>query len=152
MALGTRRRRSGGEIDAALVGLVDRVTRRMRDANRVGRTVTIRLRFDDFSRATRSHTLAVPSAHTATILSVARELLAAAGERVRREGLTMVGVAVSNLSDADAVQLALPFGRASGGALDHTLDEIRHRFGKAAVGRALHLGQEPGWEMPMLPD
>ena len=41
----------------SLVGLVDRVTRRMRAAGRVGRTVVLRLRFDDFSRATRSHTL-----------------------------------------------------------------------------------------------
>ena len=46
------------EIDATLIALVERVTRRMRAAGRVGRTVTLRLRFTDFSRATRSHTLA----------------------------------------------------------------------------------------------
>ena len=50
------RPRSPEAIDAVVVGLVDRVTRRMRAAGRVGRTVVLRLRFDDFSRATRSHT------------------------------------------------------------------------------------------------
>ncbi|HEY7564940.1 MAG TPA: DNA polymerase IV, partial [Acidimicrobiia bacterium] len=54
-ALG-RRKRSAAEIDERLVAIVDRVTRRMRKAERVGRTVTLRLRFDDFTRATRSHT------------------------------------------------------------------------------------------------
>ncbi len=49
--------RSAAEIDATVVALVDRVTRRMRAAGRVGRTVVLRLRFADFSRATRSHTL-----------------------------------------------------------------------------------------------
>ena len=55
-ALG-RSPRSPEAVDAVVVGLVDRVTRRMRAAGRVGRTVVLRLRFDDFSRATRSHTL-----------------------------------------------------------------------------------------------
>ena len=66
------------EVDAILVGLVDRVTRRMRRAGRVGRTVVLRLRFDDFSRATRSHTLPRPTAETHVILTTARGLLAAA--------------------------------------------------------------------------
>src|SRR5712691_6361328 len=51
-ALG-RSPRSAEAVDAVVVGLVDRVTRRMRAAGRVGRTVVLRLRFDDFSRATR---------------------------------------------------------------------------------------------------
>ena len=55
-ALG-RSRRSDDAVDAVVLGLVDRVTRRMRAARRIGRTVVLRLRFDDFSRATRSHTL-----------------------------------------------------------------------------------------------
>src|SRR6266542_28540 len=63
-------------VDAVLVALVDRVTRRMRAAGRVGRTIVLRLRFDDFSRATRSHTLLHATAHTHTILATARGLLA----------------------------------------------------------------------------
>ena len=64
-------RRPADAVDAVLVGLVDRVTRRMRAAGRVGRTVVLRLRFRDFSRATRSHTLPQATAHTETILATA---------------------------------------------------------------------------------
>jgi DNA polymerase-4 len=140
------------EVDARLVGLVDRVTRRMRTAGRVGRTVTLRLRFADFSRATRSHTLAEATAHTPTILATARDLLDASQPAIRDRGITLVGVAVSNLADDDAVQLALPFGRRSGDRLDAALDDLRARFGTEAVGRAIHLGRDLGPEMPVLPD
>jgi DNA polymerase-4 len=150
-ALG-RRRRSPGDLDAVLVGLVERVTRRMRAADRVGRTVVLRLRFDDFSRATRSHTIERATAHTDTILATARGLLAGVQPKIEREGLTLVGVAVANLDDARAVQLALPFRRAGANALDTALDEVREKFGNQAVTRGTLLGRDPGLEMPMLPD
>ncbi|HZP30917.1 MAG TPA: DNA polymerase IV [Acidimicrobiia bacterium] len=150
-ALG-RRRRSPADLDAVLVGLVERVTRRMRAAGRVGRTVVLRLRFDDFSRATRSHTIDQPTAHTDTILAAARGLFAAARPMIEREGLTLVGVAVANLDDDAAVQLALPFRRAGGGALDAALDGVRERFGASAVTRAALLGRDSGLEVPLLPD
>ena len=82
-------------IDASLVALVDRVTRRMRAAGRVGRTVVLRLRFDDFSRATRSHTLPHATSHTQTVLDTARALLATAMPMIERQGLTLIGVAVA---------------------------------------------------------
>jgi DNA polymerase-4 len=138
-------------IDAALVGLVDRVTRRMRDAGRVGRTVVLRLRFDDFSRATRSHTLPRATAQTQTILGAARGLLAAATPLIERDGLTLVGISVANLDDDGAVQLTLPFDR-FGGALDTALDDVRERFGAKAVTRAVLLGRDEGLTVPMLPD
>jgi DNA polymerase-4 len=140
------------EVDATAVALVDRVTRRLRAADRVGRTVVLRLRFDDFSRATRSHTLPRPTAHTATILAVVRDLLAVARPLIDDHGLTLVGIAVANLDDDGAVQLTLPFDRKQGSALDEALDGVRERFGKAAVTRAVLLGRNPGLEMPMLPD
>ena len=139
-------------VDASLVALVDRVTRRMRVAGRVGRTVVLRLRFDDFSRATRSHTLPQATAHTHTVLSAARGLLAATMPMIEHRGLTLVGVSVANLDDDRAVQLALPFDRFSGGALDAALDEVRERFGPAAITRAVLLGRDPGLTMPLLPD
>jgi DNA polymerase-4 len=150
-ALG-RSRKSLAEVDAVLVGLVDRVTRRMRAARRVGRTVVLRLRFDDFSRATRSHTLTQATAHTHTILATARGLLAGATPLIERRGLTLVGIAVGNLQGDDAVQLALPFDRHGGLALDAAIDEVRERFGSAAVTRAVLLGRDRGLVMPMLPD
>jgi DNA polymerase IV len=150
-ALG-RSPRSLDAVDAVLVGLVDRVTRRMRAAGRGGRTVVLRLRFDDFSRATRSHTMPQATAHTQTILATARGLLMTAMPMIERQGLTLVGVAVGNLDDDRAIQLALPFDRHSGGALDAALDEIRERFGSAAVTRAVLLGRDQGLSVPLLPD
>jgi DNA polymerase-4 len=150
-ALG-RAPRSLEAIDAVLIGLVDRVTSRMRTAGRVGRTVVLRLRFRDFSRATRSHTLPWPTAHTGTILAVARGLLAAMTPTVEREGLTLVGVAVANLENADAVQLLLPFDRHGGDAVDAAVDEVRARFGRQAVTRAVLVGRDTGLSVPLLPD
>jgi DNA polymerase IV len=145
-------RHSPGEIDARLVALVDRVARRMRTAGRVGRTVMLRLRFADFARATRAHTLAEATAHTPTLLGAARDLLATAMPTIRHRGITLVGVSVANLADDGAVQLALPFERTTAGTLDAALDDLRARFGADAVTRAVHLGRELGPEMPLLPD
>ena len=150
-ALG-RSPRSLDHVDAALVALVDRVTRRMRAAGRVGRTVVLRLRFADFSRATRSHTLPHATANTETILITARALLAIAVPMIERRGITLVGVAVSNLEDGRAFQLALAIDRHSSDALDAALDEVRQRFGSTAITRAVLLGRGQGLTMPLLPD
>ncbi len=139
-------------VDADVVAVVDRVTRRMRAARRVGRTVVLRLRFGDFTRATRSHTLPQATASTAEILAVARALLAASLPELERRGLTLVGISVANLEDACAVQLELPFDRIDREALDAALDEVRDRFGSAAITRGVLLGRDPGITMPRLPD
>jgi DNA polymerase-4 len=151
-ALGRRSPRTWDAVDVVLIGLVDRVTRRLRASERVGRTVVLRLRFDDFSRVTRSHTLPRATSHTQTILTTLRWLLAAAMPLIQRRGLTLVGIAVANLEDDAAVQLALPFDRHSGIALDAALDAVRERFGSAAVTRAVLIGRELRPSMPMLPD
>jgi DNA polymerase-4 len=150
-ALG-RAPRSPDAVDAVVLGLVDRVTSRMRVAGRVGRTVVLRLRFADFSRATRSHTLPQPTAHTQTILVTVRGLLTAAMPMIERRGLTLVGVTVANLENIGAIQLTLPLDRYSGGSLDAALDEVRERFGSTAVTRAVLLGRDEGLSMPLLPD
>jgi DNA polymerase IV len=139
------------EIDASLLGLVDRVTRRMRTARRRGRTVVLRLRFDDSTRATRSQTLPRSTAETATILTTARSLLTAALPLIERQGITLVGVSVANLDD-DNGQLVLPFDGRSREALDAAVDEVRRRFGVDAVTRAVLLGRGRGFTVPMLPD
>jgi DNA polymerase IV len=150
-ALG-RSRRSSEDVDAVLVGLVERVTRRMRIAGRIGRTVVLRLRFADFSRATRSYTLPRPTAHTHSILLTARWLLATAQPEVERRGLTLVGIAVANLESDAALQLMLALDRYSGHALDAALDEVRRRYGSSAVTRAVLLGRDSGLVVPLLPD
>jgi DNA polymerase-4 len=139
------------EVDAALLGLVDRVSRRMRAAGRVGRTVVLRLRFDDFSRATRSQTLHRATANTQAILDTVRELLAVATPLIERRGVTLVGIAVGNLEDGRPVQLALPLDRQSSDALDAALDEVWARFGSRAVTRAVLLERGRGIAMPQLP-
>jgi DNA polymerase-4 len=124
----------------------------MRAAHRIGRTVTLRLRFDDFTRATRSFTLDEATAETQTILDTVRGLLAAEERLIQRRGLTLVGLAVSNLADDTPVQLAFPFARRSDLELDLAIDEIRTRFGLDAVKRAVLLGRDTGFAMPLLPD
>jgi DNA polymerase-4 len=150
-ALG-RSPRSPEALDAVVLGLVDRVSQRMRTAGRLGRTVALRLRFADFSRATRSHTLLHATADTETILATVRALVATAMPMIEQQGLTLVGLAVSNLDNDDAVQLALPLDRHIGSALDVALDTVRSRFGSTAVTRATLLGRDQGLSMPLLPD
>jgi DNA polymerase IV len=139
------------EVDVSLIGLVERVTRRMRKGDRRGRTVMLRMRFDDSSRATRSQTLPYATANTQTILAAARELLTVAVPMIERQGITLVGISVSNLADGRG-QLMLPLDEHWSEALDAALDEVRERFGSAAVVRAVLLGRRPGIAMPLLPD
>jgi DNA polymerase IV len=147
-----RRPKSAATVDAVLVALVDRLARRLRTAHRVCRTVVLRLRFDDLSRATRSRTLPEPTAQTETILAAARALLAEATPVIESHGLTLVGVSLTNLSNDAAIQLVLPFDRHHFDALDAALDSLRDRFGTQAITRAVLLGRNPGLEVPLLPD
>ena len=140
------------DAEADLIAIVDRVTRRMRKARRIGRTVILRLRFDDFARATRSRTLWEPTASTETILRTARELFTEALPTLEQRGLTLVGISVANLEDVDAVQLCLPLEWSRLEELDAALDAVRERFGSTAITRGALVGRAPGIEMPLLPD
>ena len=150
-ALG-RRRRSREEIDVVLWRLVDRVAGRLRRADRVGRTITVRLRFDDLSRATRSHSLPDATSATALIHATAAGVLDAAWPLVEQRGISLLGVSVSNLADRDAVQLVLPFERCEAEQLDSVLDAVHERFGRTSIQRATTLRGDPGIQLPMLPD
>ena len=151
-ALG-RSRRSPEELDTILVAVVDRVTRRMRASARIGRTVVVRLRFGDYTRATRSHTLSEATAATRVVLAAARDLLAAAMPAIECKGLTLLGLSVSNLERTGMLQqLALPLERRSPAALDTVLDAVRDRFGPDAVTRAVLLGRGPRSAPWLLPD
>ncbi|MEU7575666.1 DNA polymerase IV [Micromonospora sp. NPDC049240] len=147
----SREPHSPAELDAVLAGLVDRVTGRMRDARRTGRTVTLRLRFADYTQATRSHTLDKPTAQTAPLRATARALLRAALPQIEQRGITLLGVSVANL-DAGHTQLTLPLTAQPGPALDAAVDAVRDRFGARALTRGVLLGRDPGVEMPRLPD
>ncbi|HLR97791.1 MAG TPA: DNA polymerase IV [Jiangellaceae bacterium] len=140
------------DLDAIVISLVDRLARRLRGARRVCRTVVLRLRFGDYTRATRSHTMPEATADTEAILATARGLLRVAGQLIEARGLTLVGVALSNLGEDSPVQLALPFEQGSRDALDGTLDTVRERWGTGAITRARLLGHDDGPAVPLLPD
>ena len=150
-ALG-RRPQSPEKLDADLIALVDRLARRLRKAHRVCRTVTLRLRFDDFTRATRSHTLPEATADTVTLLEAGQTLLAIALPEIEQRGITLIGITFGNLFGDDAVQLALPFDGAPASAIDTTLDSLHERFGSSAVTRGVLLGRREGLRVPLLPD
>ncbi|MDE3026541.1 MAG: DNA polymerase IV, partial [Acidobacteriota bacterium] len=132
---------SDASVDADLMTLADRVTRRMRKAGRRGRTVVLRLRFDDYTRATRSRTLPGTTSSTERVLTTARALVAEALPTMRQRGLTLVGVSVANLDD-DA-QLVLPFDRNE--ELDTAVDLVRERYGSDAIVRAAVIGNVRSW-------
>ncbi|MBC7633287.1 DNA polymerase IV [Aeromicrobium sp.] len=142
---------SPAELDLALLTLVDRVTRRMRSAGRTGSTVTISIRFGDFTRSTSSHTLPRPTAHTVTVLDVARQLLSSRTGAIKERGITLIGVSIGSLDDSPA-QLALPLDVNSGAELDDAIDAVRDKFGSRALRRAVQVGKADHTEAPLLPD
>lgn len=142
---------SAAELDLTLLTLVDRVTRRMRSAGRTGSTVTISLRFGDFTRSTSSHTLSRPTAHTVTVLQVARQLLLSRAGAVKERGITLLGVSIGALDDNPA-QLSLPLDVTSGAELDDAIDAVRDKFGTASLRRAVQLGKREHLEAPLLPE
>jgi len=148
--------RSWPELDAVVVALVDRVTRRMRAAGRVGRTVVLRLRFGDYTRATRSRTLGRPTASARPILATLRRLMTATRPAIEQRGITLVGITITNLEHVTGgVQLELPVADADRIELEAALDAVRDRFGTAALTRAtlLDAGEELGaWLEPNDPE
>jgi DNA polymerase IV len=145
------------EIRALLYGIVDRVMRRLRSGSRLCRTVVLRLRFDDFTRATRSRTLQWATDATDPVHYLAGQLLDEAMAAIAESGLTLIGISVTNLTDASAVQLTLPFEPRSGptrdtSLLDAALDDLSQRFGTNSVKRASLLAHRMAPEMPKLPD
>jgi DNA polymerase IV len=151
-ALG-RGRHAAEEVDATVVTLVDRITRRMRTAGRTGRTVVLRMRFDDFGRATRSRTLRRATSSTEPLLAAARDLVAGSAPLIAERGLTMIGFSVANIDRFGAQQLELPFDTSTDyTALETAVDRVRQRYGTTAVTRGVLLNRNPGLEMPHLPD
>jgi DNA polymerase IV len=142
--------RTFAELDETLVAIADRLGRRLRAAGRLCRTVTLRLRFTDFSRATRSHTLPARTSETKTILATGRGLLASAMPMIERRGITLIGLTLGNLENGLAGQLMLPVDPQT--ALDSVLDAVRDRYGSDSITRAVLLGRDPGISIPLLPD
>ncbi|MFT3716555.1 MAG: DNA polymerase IV [Gordonia sp. (in: high G+C Gram-positive bacteria)] len=159
-ALG-RRVRAEADVEATLIAIVDGLGKRLRAADRLCRTVVLRLRFGDYERATRSRSLAEPTDSTTVLLALARDLFAEALPTIRDRDCTLIGLSLTNLSRPDAAQLALPLSPADGitereeregTSLDAVVDDLKNRFGSAAVTRGRLLGRHHGDDAPMLPD
>ncbi|GAA5206452.1 DNA polymerase IV [Microbacterium kyungheense] len=150
-ALGTRPR-SAAELEVILTQIVDRLARRLRDGDRVCRTVVLRLRFGDYAKVTRSRSFRSPTDRTALILTVAQALLAAAQPEIETRGITLIGLSLTQLGRIDAVPPELPIDWDDGVRLDTVLDAVRDRFGSASLARAAQLGRDPGWSTPLLPE
>ena len=146
-----RRPKSFSEIDSSVIAIVDRVARRMRKGRRRCRTVVLRLRFDDFTRATRSLTMPRLTDQSAEILGTARTLLASAEPLIEQRGITLVGISLTNLEDTDPLQLELTEDWRPH-ALDAALDEVKERYGSASIMRAVLVGRDQGISMPLLAD
>lgn len=144
--------RSAEELDLILTQIVDRLARRLRDGDRVCRSVVLRLRFGDFAKATRSRTLGSATDRTAILLAVARTLLAAARPEIAERGITLIGLSLSHLDQADRAQPELPIDWGDEERLDAVLDTLRDRFGTTSVSRAAQMGRDPGWSSPILPE
>ncbi|NYD74171.1 DNA polymerase-4 [Leifsonia soli] len=150
-ALGSRPR-TAEELDLILTQIIDRLARRLRDGDRTCRTVVLRLRFGDFTRATRSRTLGFPTDRTSVLLTIARALVASVQPDIAERGITLIGVSLSHLGRSDTFQPELPIDWEDGARLDTVLDAVRDRFGAASVARAAQLGRDPGWSTPLLPE
>ena len=128
------------EASAVLFSLVDRVSRRLRAAQLLARTVTLRFRHGDYRRTSRAHTLPESTSDTGAILEVVQALFVRESARALRPlNLTMIGLTLSNLSPALSEQSQLDFvaaAKVSRRSLDRTLDDVRDRFGSAAITRA----------------
>ena len=150
-ALGSRPR-PPEELDLILTQIIDRLARRLRDGDRVCRTVVLRLRFGDFTKATRSRSVSTATDRTAILLTLARALLAAAQPQIAERGITLIGVSLSHLDRTDRVPPELPIDWGDEQRLDTVLDSLRDRFGAASVSRAAQIGRDPGWSSPVLPE
>ncbi len=129
--------------------LIDRVSGRLRGGHRAARTVTVRVRFRGLRSVTRSLTVGAPISATLTLTEMALQLASEAlGDHPTESQITLLGVSLSNLVEEPPLQLELPVeigadrirpGSAVGSArwgVDRSVDAIRARFGRAAIGYA----------------
>jgi nucleotidyltransferase/DNA polymerase involved in DNA repair len=125
------------DIDKALLARADGVSRELRHQGLVARTVHIKVRTGDFETMTRAKTLSEPTDLAEVVLAAARALFR---ERVflKGRGVRLLGLGVSGLEAARAGQAALFTDERLEKMrnLARAADEIREKFGKAALGRA----------------
>lgn len=119
-------------LGADALRLSDSVASRLRAAERLGRTITVKVRFSDFRTITRSTTMPAPTDAAHTILAEARRLLADVDPT---PGVRLLGVSAGNLTTGGR-QLSFDEAEGAWSSADDTIDEIRKRYGATAIGPA----------------
>jgi DNA polymerase-4 len=150
-ALGNRPR-TLDELALILTQLMDPLAQRLRERRSACSTVVLRLRYGDYTKATRSRTLGAPTDRTDVLLDIVHGLLTSAAPELSERGVTLVGVSLTNLVRSDAVQTQLELEWKDGARIDSALDAVRNRFGAKAVTRAALIGRDSGWSAPQLPE
>jgi DNA polymerase-4 len=123
------------ELEAILSLLTARVAGQLREEQLVGRTVTLKLRHDDFRTVTRRHTLEAATDLDAELFEAARALFREAFEEVRRRnrGVRLIGIAATNLGAAAEADLFEPPERQRLRELSAAVDKVRGKYGFGAV-------------------
>ena len=118
-----------------LVRIVDRVSARLRRAQLGARTVTLKVRFEDFETRTRAHTIPTATDVSTVFLATARELLE---ELDCSRGVRLLGVSLSQLESPGPAQGVFALDEAGSSAharverraaVEHAVDAVRDRFG-----------------------
>ncbi|MEP7045607.1 MAG: DNA polymerase IV [Ilumatobacteraceae bacterium] len=143
-----RRDASPDLVRSVLGHLADRVAGRLRAKQRAGRTITVRVRFASMRAVTRSHTGAHGVSTTLTLTEIAERLVyKALADHPDHDQVSLLAISVSNLVEQPVLQLELPIlpdeaerpGSRVGAArwaVDLSIDAVRERFGRSAVGYA----------------
>lgn len=123
------------ELERILALLTARVAAQLRDEQILARSVTMKLRHDDFRTVTRRRTLETATDLDAEIYLAARSLFRDAFEEVRRRdrGVRLIGVAATNLGTAAEEDLFEPPERSRLRQLTEAVDKVRGKFGFDAV-------------------
>ncbi len=150
-ALGNRPR-TADELALIVTQIMDGLAKRLRERGSACSTVVVRVRYGDYTAATRSRTLGTPTDRTDVLLASAHALLASVAPQISERGVTLVGVSLANLARVGEIQLELALDTHDGARIDSALDAVRDRFGAAAVTRAALLGRDTGLSAPRLPE
>ncbi|MEX0659372.1 MAG: DNA polymerase IV [Egibacteraceae bacterium] len=125
-----------------LLRLAERVAPRLRRGGVSGRTVTLKLRYANFSTITRSRTLAVATDQASELHREAAALLDAL--RLERARVRLVGLGVTNLVPSDGARQLGLLGDDRWGPLERAADTARDRFGGGSVTRGALLDDREG--------
>ncbi len=133
---------SPADIKREILRLAERVAGRLREAGLSARTVTLKVRFANFSTITRSRTLEAPTDAAARLFTTAHDLygrLSLARPRIRLLGVAATGI----VSGGVVEQLKIGERPDRWRTADRAMDTLRRRFGGDAVDRAALADRKP---------